>query len=84
MGHAVENLFLCDLEHGGRTFHCWKMKESSEDTASATSLQIPKTSLTLRPATASETYEHMAKLFLTKDNTVIICLPKFLVVKYSR
>jgi len=72
MSHAVENLFLCDLEHGGRTFDCWKMKENSSDTASATSLQIPQTPLTLRPATASETYEHMAKVFSTNDNTVII------------
>jgi len=79
MGIAAKVRFFHDLECGGLTFNCWKMKENATEAAVATSLEIPKPRMTLRPETAFETYECMAKLFQdsTNDNTLILCPPTF-------
>jgi len=79
MGHAAEKLFLSDLEHGGLTFDCWKMKKNSNDVAAEESLEIPRTRNISKPKTASEAYKCIAELFQdsSNKNTLIVCPRNF-------
>jgi len=78
---AARSRLLCNLQHGGLIFDCWKTQGEANDMVAVTAnLEIPEIPNVLHPETASETHMCIVKLFQglsNNKNTLIVCPPTF-------